>query len=220
MSIDRAGLPLIAAALGLTAVAALIGWPYAAGTALLVAVALALFFRDPERRSPDRAGLVLSPADGRVMVAGPASTAAGFDGDWLQVSVFLSLLDVHVNRVPVSGQVTRVDYRPGRYHAAYKAEAAFENERSEIWIEDAARAVVCRQITGVLARRVVCRLRPGDRVRAGDRLGVMKFGSRMDLFLPSGTRLMTQVGDRVRAGETVLAELPGAAAEDGRAGDR
>ena len=220
MSIDRAGLPLIAAALGLTAVAALIGWAYAAGTALLVAVALALFFRDPERASPDRAGLVLSPADGRVMVAGPASTAALLDGDWLQVSVFLSALDVHVNRVPVSGQVTRVDYRPGRCHAAYKAEATAENERSEVWIEDAAHTVVCRQITGVLVRRVVCRLRPGDRVRAGDRLGVMKFGSRMDLFLPVGTRLMTQVGDRVRAGETVLAELPGAAADGGPVGAR
>jgi phosphatidylserine decarboxylase len=147
------------------------------------------------------------------MVAGPAMASAGLDGDWTQVSVFLSPLDVHVNRVPVSGTVTRVDYRPGRCRAAYRDEATAENERAEVWIDDGRRQVVCRQITGALVRRVVCRLKPGDRVRAGDRLGVMKFGSRMDVFLPAGSHLLAGVGDRVRAGETVVARLAGPAGD-------
>jgi phosphatidylserine decarboxylase len=103
--------------------------------------------------------------------------------------------------------VAKVDYRPGRYRAAYLPEATLENERCELWIEGTGWIVVCRQITGVLVRRVVCRARVGDLVRAGDRFGVMKFGSRIDLFLPAGTRLHVAVGDRVRAGETLLAEL-------------
>lgn len=220
MKIDRAGIPFVAAAVVVSLALAVFGLPLPAAVLMLLAVALALFFRDPERRSPPGDDLVLSPADGRVMVAGPSDAAAALDGQWTQVSVFLSPLDVHVNRVPVTGKVTRVEYRPGRYRAAYRAEATSENERSEIWIDDGSRKVVCRQITGVLVRRVVCRLKPGDQVRAGDRLGVMKFGSRIDLFLPAGTRLRAAVGDRVRGGETVIAELPGAALEDRRASTR
>lgn len=220
MKIDRAGIPFVAAAVVVSLALVVFGLPLPAAVLMLLAVALALFFRDPERRSPPGDDLVLSPADGRVMVAGPSDAAAALEGQWTQVSVFLSPLDVHVNRVPVTGKVTRVEYRPGRYRAAYRAEATSENERSEIWIDDGRRRVVCRQITGVLVRRVVCRLKPGDQVRAGDRLGVMKFGSRIDLFLPAGTRLRAAVGDRVRGGETVIAELPGAALEDGRASTR
>jgi phosphatidylserine decarboxylase len=215
MKIDRAGYPFVAvfALLALLMSALRLPWP-AAGLGLL-AVLFALFFRDPERRAPTGPDLVVSPADGRVLVTGIPSAAAKPPGEWVQVSIFLSPLDVHVNWVPVSGQVTTVDYRPGRCRAAYRPEATAENERSEIWIDDGARTVVCRQITGVLVRRVVCRLAPGDRVRAGDRLGVMKFGSRIDLFLPAGTRLLAKVGDRVRGAETVIAELP-AAREGGR----
>jgi phosphatidylserine decarboxylase len=209
MKIDRAGIPFVAAAavpaVGLCAFQAF-AWavPFA-----LLTIAMVLFFRDPDRHpaSADPAQVV-APADGRVMVAGaPQPDAAPSPGNWLQVSIFLSPLDVHVNRMPITGRVTRVDYRPGRCRAAYLPEATIENERSEIWIDGAGSTVVCRQITGVLVRRVVCRARPGDEVRAGDRYGVMKFGSRIDLFLPAGTRLQVGVGDRVRAGESVLAEL-------------
>lgn len=175
---------------------------------LALAAAMVLFFRDPERQCPASPGLVLAPADGRVMVAGHPQRDAAPCGDWVQVSIFLSPLDVHVNRMPVAGTVTQVDYRPGRCRAAYRPEATFENERSEVWIDGGAIGpVVCRQITGVLVRRVVCRARPGDVVRAGDRFGVMKFGSRIDLFLPAATALKVKIGDRVRAGETVLAAL-------------
>ena len=207
MKIDRAGFPFVAAALvpalGLWA----FGWFLWALPFVLLAVALALFFRDPDRTAPASTGLVVSPADGRVMVAGAPPPGAAPGGSWTQVSIFLSPLDVHVNRIPVSGKVTRVDYKPGSYRAAYRPEATTENERSEVWIDASTCMVVFRQITGVLVRRVVCRVRAGDMVRAGDRMGVMKFGSRIDLFLPAGTPLLVRAGDRVRAGETVLAQL-------------
>jgi len=209
MKIDRAGIPFIAAAvvpaLGLAAFSVYL-W---AVPFVFLALALGLFFRDPDRVAPSLGHAVISPADGRVMVAGAPSPNAAPAGDWTQLSIFLSPLDVHVNRIPTSGTVVRVDYKRGSYRAAYRPEATTENERNEIWIDAGTCTVVCRQITGVLVRRVVCRVRPGARVRAGDRFGVMKFGSRIDLFLPTDARLLVGVGDRVRAGETILAELNG-----------
>jgi phosphatidylserine decarboxylase len=207
MKIDPAGVPFVAAALVPAACLAAFGWYQWAAPFLVMSIALLLFFRDPDRVAPAGFGVVVAPADGRVVAAGPPPPGAAPEGRWTQVSIFLSPLDVHVNRIPVSGTVTRVEYRPGSYRAAYRPEATTENERSEVWIDAASGAVVCRQITGVLVRRVVCRAKPGDRVTAGDRFGVMKFGSRIDLFLPVGTRLRVAVGERVRAGETVIAEL-------------
>jgi len=209
MKIDKAGIPFIAAAAApALALAALQAFAWAAPFAAL-ACALVFFFRDPERQhTASSPNAIVSPADGRVMVAGaPQANAAPGPGKWVQLSIFLSPLDVHVNRMPVTGRVTKVDYRRGSYRAAYRPEATIENERSEIWIDGNGWTVVCRQITGVLVRRVVCRARPGDEVQAGQRFGVMKFGSRIDLFLPAGTRLQIAVGDRVRAGETILGEL-------------
>jgi phosphatidylserine decarboxylase len=116
-------------------------------------------------------------------------------------------MDVHVNRVPVSGRVTRVSFQRGRFLPAYHHDAAATNERSEIWLDHNGRTIVARQIVGVLARRVVCRLAVGAEVRAGDRYGVMKFGSRMDVFLPVGAELRVKVGDTVRGGETLIAVL-------------
>ncbi len=210
MKIDRAGIPFVAAPLVPAVGLAAFGWFVWSAAFALLAVAMALFFRDPDRLAPASTALVVSPADGRVMVAGAPSPGAAPAGEWTQLSIFLSPLDVHVNRIPVSGTVTQVDYKPGSYRAAYRPEATIENERSEVWIDTPSCTVVFRQITGVLVRRVVCRVRPGDAVRAGDRFGVMKFGSRIDLFLPAGTPLLVSVGDRVRAGETVLAQLTGA----------
>jgi phosphatidylserine decarboxylase len=116
-------------------------------------------------------------------------------------------MDVHVNRVPASGRVTKVSYTPGKFLAAYRHDAATANERSEIWIDHAGQMVVARQIVGFLARRVVCRLTAGAEVRAGDRYGVMKFGSRMDVFLPVNAQIQVRVGQMVRGGETVIAVL-------------
>ena len=166
------------------------------------------FFRDPDRRTPANAETVaLSPADGRVLVAGPADPAAAPPGAWKQISIFLSPMDVHVNRSPVSGRVTRVDFMRGKYLPAYHTDAAAANERSEVWVDHHGRAVVFRQIVGMLARRVVCRVEPGAQLTAGQRFGLMKFGSRMDVFLPLEAVLQVAVGDQVVGGETVIAAL-------------
>ena len=170
----------------------------------------AFFFRDPERLPPSGVqggDVVVSPADGRVLVAGPAVEGVPPPGDWQQISIFLSPMDVHVNRIPASGRVTRVSYTPGRFLPAYRDDAATSNERSEIWIDHGGQTIVARQIVGLLARRVVCRARIGDEVHAGDRFGIMKFGSRMDIFLPSNASICVQVGQLVRGGETIIAVL-------------
>ena len=217
MRLDPAGRPFIggalifalvsgAAASWVTAVPAALVWVLA-GLFLILAGFFAFFFRDPDRLSPTDANLVLSPADGEVLVSGAALSESAPPGAWQQISIFLSPMDVHVNRVPVSGRVTKVRYIPGRFLPAYRHDAGSANERSEIWIDHGGQAIVARQIVGFLARRVVCRATVGDEVRAGDRFGVMKFGSRMDVFLPPSATIKVQVGQMVRGGETVIAVL-------------
>jgi phosphatidylserine decarboxylase len=208
MRFDRAGYPFVGGAWLL----ALVLWITAGEAFAVPFIALgaffAFFFRDPDRVSPADGGhLVLSPADGRVLVAGAALPGAAPDGEWQQVSIFLSPMDVHVNRVPAAGTITRVLYRPGRFLVASRKEAATENERSEIWIDHGGQTIVARQVVGFLARRVVCRATVGDEVRAGDRFGVMKFGSRMDVFLPMNATIRVKVGEMVSGGETVIAVL-------------
>ena len=207
MGVDSAGLPFIGAALTIALVSgAAVSWALAVPF-LVLGIFFLFFFRDPERQIADSADIVLSPADGRVLVAGPAIAEAAPPGAWQQVSIFLSLMDVHVNRVPASGHVTRINYSPGRFLPAYRHDAGTANERCEIWIDHGGQTIVARQIVGVLARRVVCRLETGATVRAGDRYGVMKFGSRMDVFVPTSAEIRTKVGDLVRGGESVIAVL-------------
>jgi phosphatidylserine decarboxylase len=206
MKIDRAGFPFIAAAVvpaaGLVA-ARRYGW---AASAALLGGFFAYFFRDPDRQVPQGQGLVVSPADGRVMVAGPAEEGSAPPGRWKQVTIFLSPLDVHINRAPVGGRVTRIEYRPGRFLPAYDARAG-ENELNEIWVDADGTTVVFRQVVGILARRIVCRIEEGQRIGLGERIGLMKFGSRMDVFLPTEVDLQVEVGQTVVAGETILATL-------------
>jgi phosphatidylserine decarboxylase len=184
---------------------AVMGWPIAAGVLAVVALAFLAFFRDPERTAAALPGAVLAPADGRVM--GVAEVEDRWVGRAVRVSIFLSPLDVHVNRAPTAGIVREVEYVPGRFLAAYKPEASEQNERCTIALESDATRLAVRQISGVLARRIVCRVRPGDKLLAGQRYGLIRFGSRTDLLLPRGTELRVQVGDRVRGGETVMGEL-------------
>lgn len=207
MKIDRAGYPFIAGALLPAALLAACKRPRLALPFAALGAMFLFFFRDPDRTSPTETDLVVSPADGKVVVAGEPQPGAAPAGQWRQISIFLSPLDVHVNRIPVSGRIGRVEYRPGRYVPAYDSAAATENECNTIWIERDGGPVVCRQITGVLVRRVVCRVKTGDQVTAGERFGVMKFGSRIDLFLPHDATLLVAAGDRVRAGESILARL-------------
>ena len=206
MKIDRAGFPFIAATV--VPAALLVAMRRYALAAPLAAVAgfMAFFFRDPERQVPQTSGLVVSPADGRVMTAGPSDGRWAPPGSWKQITIFLSPMDVHINRTPVAGRVTRVDYRPGKFLPAYK-ESANENELNEVWIDHDGRSVVFRQVVGILARRIVCRVEEGQVLERGQRIGLMKFGSRMDVFLPTDATLLVAVGDHVVGGETVLATL-------------
>jgi phosphatidylserine decarboxylase len=224
MRIDPAGWPFITGPLAPAVVLGAAGrvtgrrplrlaaWPLIGLSAYMT-----LFFRDPDRRcdrespAPDE---VLSPADGVVMVAGTPQDGVAPAGDWQQVSVFLSVVDVHVNRSPYSGEVVESSYRKGSFLAAYRKESAHRNERSELWLSNSdgptTRTVVFRQIVGALARRIVTRTGPGQRLATGERMGLMKFGSRMDVFVPPECTLTVRKGQRVRGGETVIARWPAA----------
>ena len=220
MRIDPAGWPFItgplvpAAALRATGRATGRAWARRSAWPLVVLSAyMAVFFRDPDRRCdvrPPADDIVLSPADGMVMVAGEPQPGVAPDGEWQQVSVFLSVVDVHVNRSPYRGEVVESSYRKGSFLAAYRKESAHRNERSEIWLRDGGRTVVFRQIVGVLARRIVTRTGPGQRLATGQRMGLMKFGSRMDVFVPPECAILVRKGQRVRGGETVIARWPAA----------
>ncbi|MCC7034006.1 MAG: phosphatidylserine decarboxylase [Acidobacteria bacterium] len=207
MFIDRAGIPFVLIALVLAVAAGWGGGRAWAVPFLVLAAFFVFFFRDPHRTTPTAPGLVVSPADGRVMIAGDPPGPGAPNGEWRQISIFLSPLDVHVNRTPVEGRVTHVEYHPGKFLPAYKVEAGQLNEWTEVWFERGGRPIVCRQIVGVLARRIVCRLEAGDVVSRGQRFGVMKFGSRIDLFVPPDARIRVKPGDRVVGGETVLATV-------------
>ncbi|MEZ5290141.1 MAG: phosphatidylserine decarboxylase [Vicinamibacterales bacterium] len=203
IGLDRAGWPFLAGAVALALVGVWAFGRWGAVPGVLLALALAFFFRDPERQLPADQELILSPADGVVMRVGPGDDGAP-PGTWQQITIFLSPLDVHVNRAPVAGRVTRVSYHPGRFLPAYKPESGALNERSEVWVDHGGQTAVFRQVVGVLARRVVCRVEAGDTLRVGQRIGVMKFGSRMDVFLPPSIAVAARQGDTVVAGVTVL----------------
>ena len=208
MRIDPSGWPFILGGLVLAIVALWLVNPFVGIALLVVTTFFLFFFRDPERDVTAPPDAVVSPADGRVMVAGP-STTASFPADrWQQISIFLSPTDVHVNRMPVSGRVTQVKYHPGRFLPAYRAEAGELNEYTEVTVDHGGLIIVVRQIVGILARRIVCRVKEGDEVQAGSRFGVMKFGSRMDIFIPVASTIQTKVGEKVVGGITVLAMLP------------
>ena len=166
------------------------------------------FFRDPERQPPPGEGLVLSPADGRVLEVVAASEEQFLRAPATRVSIFMSPLDVHVNRNPVSGMVTAVCHTAGKFRAAFADKASLDNERNAVVLETGGRRYLMVQIAGALARRIICRISPGDRVRRGERMGMIMFGSRVDLYLPLDVRPVVQPGDRVRAGLTVVAEVP------------
>jgi phosphatidylserine decarboxylase len=203
MKFDRAGWPFFFGALALAAAVALFISPFWAIPAVVLAVGLLCFFRDPHRPLPTDQALIMSPADGRVMAVGSAGNDAP-PGNWQQVTIFLSPLDVHINRTPVSGTVMKVTHKPGKFLPAYKPESGAVNEQSEIWMDHNGRTAIYRQVVGLLARRVVCRVKVGDTLVVGQRMGVMKFGSRMDVFVPLDIDLQVKPGDRVVAGVSVF----------------
>jgi phosphatidylserine decarboxylase len=205
VSIAREGWPFILGPAAAAAALFLVGrrrlaWPFAAAS-----LASLGFFRDPEREVPVLTRAVLAPADGRVTDV--ADALDPFVGPSIRVSIFLSPLDVHVNRAPISGLVVGTTYSSGRFIAAYKADASELNERCAIHLQGEHGRVTVTQIAGVVARRIVCRVAAGDKLEAGQRFGMIRFGSRTDCAMPRGTDLRVRVGDRVTGGVTVLGVL-------------
>jgi len=162
------------------------------------------FFRDPERKIPEGKNLILAPADGKVILIKPFDNLEFMNRGGTLVSVFMSVFDVHVNRVPISGVVKYFKYNPGKFLPAFKDKASSENEQTELGLENEHGKVVLKQIAGVMARRIVCKLKQGELVKAGDRFGMIKFGSRLDLFLPENVQIKIQLNHKIRAGETII----------------
>ena len=171
---------------------------------------VAFFFRDPDRAIPDDERFIVSPADGRVItIEQHAQCKYLSEQPSSRVGIFLSPLNVHVNRVPISGQVTQIQYQPGKFHAAFASDAAEVNEQNAVMLQDAqGRHFILVQIAGTLARRIVCRIKDGDQVQQGDRYGMIMLGSRVDLYCPAEAELKVEVGQRVKAGETIIGEYP------------
>jgi phosphatidylserine decarboxylase len=179
-------------------------WPVAL-VLLALAGFMAFFFRDPQRTSPPESGVVVSPADGRVTRVRPLVPE---DPDSPNVvSIFLSPFDVHINRSPIAGTITDVTYTSGKFLMATKEESSLVNEQNALTIQGEELTVVCKQIAGVLARRIVCWKRAGDSVALGERIGLIKFSSRTDLILPPNVRLEVAVGTRVRGGATIIGRV-------------
>ncbi|MEX0602862.1 MAG: phosphatidylserine decarboxylase family protein, partial [Bacteroidota bacterium] len=165
------------------------------------------FFRDPERITPQAEGLVISPADGKIIVVKKVNEPEFLNSEATQISIFMSPLNVHVNRNPISGTVDHYRYVKGEYFAAFEDKASEKNEQTVIGMSNSHGKVLFRQIAGFVARRIVCTLKVGDTVRAGERFGMIKFGSRVDVFVPAQATMRVAVGDIAVAGETVLAHF-------------
>lgn len=205
-----AGLPFVGASLAIAALGRNHRWIRRTG--LLAAGANAAFFRHPPRVPPTRPGVVVSPADGLVCLIQDAVPPAELglpDTPLPRVSIFLSVLDAHVQRAPIGGEVVAVAHRPGRFHSAELEAASEDNERNSVVIRTPEGVqVIAVQIAGLVARRIVCDARVGDKLALGQTYGLIRFGSRLDTYLPAGSKLLVSRGQRALAGETVLAELP------------
>ncbi|MCE5333909.1 MAG: phosphatidylserine decarboxylase family protein [Desulfobacteraceae bacterium] len=206
--VAREGIPFIGAAMFATLITAVLGW--SAVTMLLLAVTLLIghFFRDPERVTNATEGEAVSPADGRVIGVERVGSVPLLNAPAMKISIFMSLFDVHVNRVPVSGAIRGMRYSKGGFKAANLSLASRENERNSLWIgADSGVDVVITQVAGLIARRIVCWPGVGDGVVRGERFGMIRFGSRMDVYVPERSDILVAQGQHVYAGETVLCRM-------------
>jgi phosphatidylserine decarboxylase len=196
----KEGIPFAAVPVVIAVVLGLLGFWVLAAVFLALTLFMLFFFRDPHREPPAGDGLILAAADGRV-------TRIEQTDEGKLVSVFLSPLDVHINRSPIAGIITAISYEPGRKMPATRDEASLLNERNSLVIAGDSLTVTCTQIAGILARRIVCWPKVGDRLLQGQKFGLITFGSRTDVLMPAGTEIMVKVGDRVKGGETVIGKL-------------
>ncbi|HAG49871.1 MAG TPA: phosphatidylserine decarboxylase family protein [Deltaproteobacteria bacterium] len=200
------GLPFIVPLLILTAALWYFGAHYAAIFFLLLTAFVVWFFRNPERDIPSDENSIVSPADGKVIVIGRVFDDRFLKTDALKISIFMNVFNVHVNRIPTSGKVLGVFYNPGKFFSADKDKASLENEQNALLIEAKnGKKFVVNQIAGLIARRIVCYAKPGDSIEKGRRFGMIRFGSRLDVYLPTDCKIDVNVGDKVKAGSSILA---------------
>lgn len=205
MKIAREGYPLVLAAASLAAAAFALGWQAIGIVLVILTLAVTVFFRDPERFPPGEKGLIVAPADGKVVSIASVNGDTVFAEATTRLSIFLSPFDVHINRTPIEGEIAQVQYQPGQFLAAYKEEASKSNEQNALRIVDSSgRKVGVVQVAGVLARRIICRVKAGDRLARGERFGLIMFGSRTDLYLPKDCVIDVVEGQRVTGGETIV----------------
>lgn len=207
-SVAKEGLPFILLCAFAALICSILQYQYAGLGALLATIFVTYFFRDPDRILPEEQNGIVSPADGKVIRAEEILDDRFLHKKVVRISIFMNVFDVHVNRIPLAGTVRRIIFKPGRFYAADKDKAVLHNEYCAVIVSTSAGqeyAVV--QIAGLIARRILCRAETGDQVRTGERFGLIRFGSRVDLYLPAETETVVQVGERVRAGETVLGRL-------------
>ena len=206
--VASAGYPFIIAAAFTTAVLALLGLTSLALISLVVTFSICGFFRDPDRIIPDIRGAVVSPADGKIIAASIVDNTSYYTGTAMKISIFMSLFNVHVNRVPSDGLVKKISYYPGKFFSANLDKASLENEHNAVYIDmENGKALCVVQIAGLIARRIICKIQTGDRLVRGQRFGLICFGSRLDVYLPSDIDLKVTVGDKVKAGASILGQF-------------
>lgn len=208
--VAKAGYPFIIAGAFTTVILALLGLTLLALIGIFATFFIVFFFRDPERVIPSGKGLVVSPADGKVIAARIVDGGPYSEGSALKISIFMSVFNVHVNRIPFEGRVKKISYHPGKFIAANLAKASVSNERNAVFIETESHETICVvQVAGLVARRIICFLKEGDPVARGHRFGMICFGSRLDLYLPPDAKPTAVVGDVLKAGTSVLGKLKG-----------
>jgi phosphatidylserine decarboxylase len=206
--VARAGYPFIFAAAFTTAVFALLGLKTLSLIGLLVTFSICLFFRDPDRVIPSGQNALVSPADGKVLFAGPEENSPYLDGPCKKVSIFMSVFNVHINRVPCGGIVKNITYNPGKFFNAGLDKASKDNEQNAVVVETVDGETICFvQIAGLIARRIICTIQPGEQVKRGQRMGLICFGSRVDVYFPPETCLSVSKGDKVKGGSTLLGHI-------------
>ena len=207
--IARQGYPFIAGGLAGIALFFWLNFPLGWGIFGLLTLFVISFFRDPERQSPQEEGAVLSPADGRILLVEEKEMTPFSTRRAIKISIFMSIFNCHVNRIPVSGKIEKVFYRTGKFYSANLDRASAQNEQNALLLfTKEGHEISMVQVAGLIARRIVCWVNQGETIKRGERFGLIRFGSRVDLYLPASTRIRIQRGDKVKAGLTIIGELP------------
>jgi phosphatidylserine decarboxylase len=208
--VAKAGYAPIFGAAFVTLIFALLGMTYLTLLSLVVTFCFCGFFRDPDRVIPNEPHIIVSPADGKVISVGPVERTRFCEGSCQKISIFMSVFNVHVNRIAVDGKVNKVGYHPGKFFAANLDKASLQNEHNAVFLETADGKSLCVvQVAGLIARRIICNVQPGDDVRKGQRYGMICFGSRLDVYLPDDAEVKVAVGEKVRAGSSVIGRFIG-----------